>query len=233
MGRYVFGIAAIALGLTSLVLHAQLGSSWTLPGASVFLYATSLASIAGGAAMLFRATAVPGARILLAVYLLFAATALPPIAVQPGFYASWGDVFYPLGLVAGAMFAIGWTRPGLVLFGLCNISYAIEQLEFFARSVRLVPAWMPLGGTFWAIATAIAFALAGAAMLTGYKTRLAASLLAAMLLIFAIAIYVPALIANPLMRGNWSEGIETFALAGSAWLLAEAPALLKVRHAAA
>jgi len=147
-------------------------------------------------------------------------------------YASWGNVFYNIGLVVGAVVAYALISPStadvkrlanaaVIVFGLCNISYAIEQLEFFARTVSLVPKWIPFGGSFWTIATTIAFALAGVSLVVRYKALPASRLLTAMLLIFGVAIWIPMLIAQPGSPGNWSEGLETFALAGAAWIVAD------------
>jgi len=166
------------------------------------------------------------------VYLVISLTFVPGIFAQPGVYASWGNVFYQLALVAGAVIAYGLAAPSLpytatlcrgavMLFGLCNISFAIEQVEFLARTVSLVPKWIPPNGMFWAIATTVAFGLAGVALVVGYKSLLAARLLALMLVIFGVAIWIPILIADPKTQGNWSEGLETFAIAGVAWMVAD------------
>lgn len=232
MGRYLFGAAALALGVASLALRAQLVSSWTLPGRIVFLDVTALAQIAGGIAIQFPRSARLGAMILLAVYVLFACTFVPEIFAQPGVYASWGDVFYALGLVVGAVILYAQASPSasevttvanaaVTVFGFCNISYAIEQVEFFARTARLVPKWIPFSGSFWAIATTIAFALAGVSLLARYKALLASRLLTIMLLIFGVTIWIPMLIAQPGQLGNWSEGLETFAIGGAAWVVAD------------
>lgn len=222
MGRYLFGAAALALGVASLALHVQLVSSWTLPGRVVFLDVTAAAQIAGGIAILSPRSARPGALLLLAVYVVFACTFVPAVFAQPGVYASWGDVFYSLGLVVGAVIvARGSANAAVILFGLCNISYAIEQLEFFARTASLVPKWMPFGGSFWSIVTTIAFALAGVSLLVRYRALLASQLLTIMLLIFGVTIWIPMLIAQPSHLGNWSEGLETFAIAGAAWIVAD------------
>ena len=106
-------------------------------------------------------------------------------------------------------------------FGLCNISFAIEQVEFLARTVGLVPKWIPPNGMFWAVATTIAFGLGGIALLVGYKSLLASRLLTLMLLAFGVLIWIPILVANPKMHRNWSEGLETFAIAGVAWIVAD------------
>lgn len=232
MGRYVFGAAALLLGVAGLVLRDQLISNWQLPGVAAFIVVTSLAQMIGGAAMLLTKTSGLGAGILGIVYLVFSLTFVPGIVAQPGVYASWGNVFYQLALVAGAMLAYGTASPSpahtarlcrgaVVLFGLCNISFAIEQVEFLARTVSLVPAWIPPNAMFWAIATTIAFALAGISLAAGCKSLLASRLLASMLVLLGVAVWIPILIADPRSRSNWSEGIETFAIAGVAWMVAD------------
>lgn len=220
------------LGVAGLVLHAQLISNWQLPGAPAFIVVTSVAQIIGGAAMMFQKTNALGAIVLGVVYLIMSLTFVPGIVAQPGVYASWGNVFYQLALVAGAAVAYGLAAPSLpyattlcrgavILFGLCNISFAIEQVEFLARTVSLVPKWIPPNGMFWAIATTIAFGLAGIAFVVGYKTLLASRLLTLMLVVFGVAIWIPILVVDPKTAGNWSEGIETFAIAGVAWIVAD------------
>jgi uncharacterized membrane protein len=232
MGRYLFAAAALALGIAGLVLHDQLISEWQLPGAAAFIYVTSVAQIVGGGAMLFHKTTEVGAIVLGVVYLIFTLTCVPDIFAQPAVYASWGNVCYQLALVVGAAGAYGLAsssqpriatlrRSAAIVFGLCNISFAIEQLEFLARTVSLVPKWIPPNGMFWSIVTTIAFALGGIALVVNYKSVLASRLLALMLVIFGIAIWIPILIVDPKTHSNWSEGIETFAIAGVAWIVAD------------
>jgi hypothetical protein len=232
MGRYFFAGAALLLGIACLVLHDQLISNWQLPGSAAFIVVTSVAQIAGGTAMLFRKTTTFGAIALGVVYFAISLTFVPGIVAQPRVYATWGNAFYQLALVVGAVAAYGLASPSapsaatlrrgaVLLFGLCNISFAIEQVEFLARTVSLVPKWIPPNGMFWAIATAIAFGLAGIALVVGYKSLLASRLLAVMLVTFGVLIWIPILVADPKTHGNWSEGIETFAIGGVAWLVAD------------
>ncbi len=222
MGRYLFGIAALAIGAASLAMHDQLVSSWSLPGATIFLDGTSLALIAGGVATMFPTATARGMLLLGIVYALFTLTFLPQIFNQPAVYASWGDVFYALALVAGAMASNGFVAPAVTIWGLCNISFAIEQLEFFARTASLVPAWIPGGGAFWTVVTTAALALGGIALLMRRQSLLASRLLALMFLAFGITIWIPMLLTHPSSHGNWSEGLETFAIAGTAWIVADA-----------
>jgi hypothetical protein len=232
VGRYVFGVSALSLGVAGLVLNDQLISNWQLPGIPAFIVVTSVAQIIGGAAMLFGKTTGLGAVILGIVYLIFSLTFVPDVVAEPKVYASWGNVFYQLALVAGAVVAYGQASSSrqkimnlcggaVILFGLCNISFAIEQVEFLARTVSLVPSWIPPNGMFWAIATAIAFGLAGIALVVRYPSLLASRLLGLMLAIFGVTIWIPILFADPKTHSNWSEGIETLALAGVAWIVAD------------
>jgi uncharacterized membrane protein YphA (DoxX/SURF4 family) len=232
MGRYIFGAAVLLLGVASLVLHDQLISEWRLPGAPAFIVVTGVAQIVGGGAMFFRRTSTLGAAIAGIVYVIFSLTSVPDMVAQPGVYASWGDAFYQLALVAGAAIAYCMASPSLsdaaaprrgavILFGLCNISFAIEQVEFLPRTVSLVPQWIPPGAMFWAIATTVALALAGIALVVGFQALLASRLLALMFVVFGVTIWIPMLVADPKTHMNWSEGLETFAIAGVAWIASE------------
>jgi hypothetical protein len=231
VGRYVFGFAALLLGAASLVLHDQLISNWRLPGIGAFVVVTSIALMIGGVAMLFRKANRLGAVVLGTAYLVATLTFVPDVAARPGVYASWGNICYQLALVVGAAvaygsasssaFAAALSRAAVRLFGLCNLSFAIEQVEFLGRTVSLVPKWIPPSGMFWAIATTIAFGLAGAALVIGQKSLLAARLLTVMLVVFGVTIWIPILVADPKTHGNWSEGLETFAIAGAAWVVAD------------
>lgn len=231
MGRYVYGVATLSLGIAGLVLNDHLISNWQQPG-SAFIVVMAVAEIIGGTAMLFRRTTALGAIISGIVYLVLSLTLVKGIVAAPGVYASWGNVFYELALVAGAVVAYGLASPSrpkitslcksaVMLFGLCNISFAMEQVEFLTRTVSLVPRWILPSGMFWAIATTIAFGLAGIALVVRHQSLLASRLLALMLGIFGVTIWIPILITDPRTHSNWSEGIDTFATAGVAWIVAD------------
>jgi uncharacterized membrane protein YphA (DoxX/SURF4 family) len=110
---------------------------------------------------------------------------------------------------------------GYFSFGLCVLSFGLEQLFYLANTASLVPKWIPPGQMFWAIATTIAFGLAAIALLTGLMARLAARLNTAMLLGFGLLVWVPILIVDPHTLSNWTESAETLGIAGSAWMVAE------------
>lgn len=231
-GRHVFGVASILLGIANLALHDQLTSNWTLPGDAVFLIVASVAQISGGIAIQFRKMERWGALILGCVYLIFAFSWVPSIVAQPGVYYTWGNIFYRLASVCGAAVAYCMAVPAtpnaklickvsVVLQGLCYASFAIEQVEYLARTSDLVPKWVPPNGMFWTWATTVAFGLAGVSLVTGFKALLAARLTTLMLVIFVVAIWIPTLIADPKTHSNWAEGIETLLIAGAGWIVAD------------
>lgn len=234
-GRCLFGAAAIAFGVLSLQWHAvgtwpQLPGLGNAPYRDVVIGAAAVASLAGGLAMQWRRTVQLGAVVLGVLYLVFAAAWIPRIVQAPLTYDRWGNFFEPLSIFAGATIAYtvsaasGSTRRigeiGRGCFGVCVISFALEQAFYLRATASLVPTWMPLGQTFWAIATTIAFALAAIAILSGRLARVASQLLAAMLLLFGLLIWVPTTLASPRNSFDWFETVETFAIAGAAWLLA-------------
>jgi len=238
LGRRVYGMAAAALGVLALIWHdpkhwQQLVSLGNFPYREILVYVAAFVQIAGGIAIQWPRASRAGAAILGSVYLIFAILLLPAIAAKPQELYRWLNCFYELSLVAGALVAYASVRKndsqratraarfGCFLFGISNVSFAAEQVEFLSRTASLVPRWMPPGQMFWAIATAIAFALAGMAIAVGRFALPASRWLAAMLIGFVLLVWVPACLAEPHNFGNWSEGLETLAIAGAAWILAD------------
>jgi hypothetical protein len=104
---------------------------------------------------------------------------------------------------------------------MCSVSFALEQAFYPQPTVSLVPKWIPPGQMFWAVATTVFFALAAVALVANRMALLAARLLTFMLVMFGLIVWVPLVIAGPHSHTNWSEIAETFAIAGTAWILAD------------
>jgi hypothetical protein len=221
IGRHVFGTAVLASGIASLVWHQ--GPS--------YLYVPIAAQIIGGVAIQVRPAARVGAAIIGAAYLMLALLSIPQIVASPRVYYTWGNFFYPFANVVGAGAAYvllsstplskAMLRTGSILFAMCNVSFAIEQAEFLARTASLVPTWIPPNQMFWAIATEVPFALVAIALVIDRMAVLATRLFAAMFWAFGLLIWVPLLISHPHSYGNWAEGTETVAIGAAAWILAD------------
>ena len=234
----------MAFGVITLVWHDykdwdQLRNILNTAGAAVFVYTVTVAQIFGGVAIQFRRTAKTGAAVLGVVYLVFGLLYIPQIVAAPQSYAGWGNVFEQFSLVTGAAivyarFASAWTpqtlnRAGRMLFGICTGSFALEQAIYIDATASLVPKWLPPSGMFWAMATTVPFALAAVALLTNRVALLAIRLLTLMLVMFGFMVWVPLVFSKPHSHGNWSECVETFAIAGAAWILADCSSFTRAR----
>ncbi|HLY63055.1 MAG TPA: hypothetical protein VKV95_20095 [Terriglobia bacterium] len=231
LGRHLFGVAALAFGLITLAWHEYNG--WHLPG--YLAYPAAAAEILGGAAIQFRRTAKVGAAVLGAVYVAFALGCVPTIVATPRIYNSWGNFFEQFSLATGAAIVYArlilaqpgaWLeetlhRIGRILLCICATSFALEQAFYLHPTAQLVPKWLPPTQMFWAVTTTVLFALAAVALLANRMALLATRLLTMMLVIFGLLVWVPLLLSNPHSHTNWSETTETFAIAGSAWILAD------------
>jgi hypothetical protein len=227
LGRHVFGVAALALGLGTLAWHDYNGSH----PLRYVVYAASAALIFGGAAMQFRRTAKTGAAVLAAAYLVFASLCVPGIVAAPRIYNSWGNFFEQFSLLTGAAivyarWSSAWSpetlnRIGRTLLGICTASFTLEQAFYLHPTATLVPKWLPPSQMFWAVATTVFFALAAVAVLANQMALLAARLLTAMLMLFGLLVWIPLVLSDPHNHTNWSENAETFAIAGAAWILAD------------
>jgi hypothetical protein len=227
LGRHVFGVAALAVGLITLVWHGGNDGHQL----RYLVYAAAAAQIFGGAAIQFRRTVKTGAIILGAAYLVFALLCVPQIVTAPQIYNSWGNFFEQFSLVTGAAIvrarrSSAWSqetlcRIGRILLGVCTASFTLEQAVYLGATANLVPKWVPPGQMFWAVTTTVLFALAAVALLTNRMALLATRLLTVMLVLFGLLVWVPLLLSDPHNHTNWSENAETFAIAGAAWILAD------------
>jgi hypothetical protein len=223
LGSSVFGMAALAFGLIALVWHGY--NDWHPP--RYLVYATAAALIFGGAAIPFHRTAKTGAVVLGAVYLVFALLCVPGIVAKPQIYTSWGNFFEQFSLVTGAAIVCARlssatvNRIGRILLGICTASFTLEQAFYLGATANLVPKWLPPSQMFWAVATTVLFALAAVALLTNRMALLATRLLTMMLVTFGLLVWVPVLLSDPHNHTNWSETVETFAIAGTVWILAD------------
>jgi hypothetical protein len=225
-------MAALAFGLITLAWHDynfQLNYLWKLQGGPLLVYAAAVAQILGGAAIQFRRTAKSGALALGAVYLAFALLYAARIVAAPLIYDRWGNFFEQFSLLTGAVIVFGsstW-KPGTlnriarIFFALCAASFAIEQAVNLGATATLVPKWLPPSQTFWALMTTVAFALAAVALLANLLELLAIRLTTAMLMIFGLFVWLPLLLPDLHNQANWGETVETFAIAGVAWIVAD------------
>jgi len=255
---YVYAAGSIATGLMDLIwrdfeaAHQPIQAFGShIPGREILACIAALWLIAGGAAILSRRTARWGAWALAAIYIIFAVFWLPRFYTAP--HALGFSIPLLIGLLVGvaqqlilvaaaviihASLAVRdslWRlrAPVLVrwIFGLSSIDFGLAHLTGVPGVAAMVPKWMPFGGSFWAILTGIAFALAGIAILSGILDVLAARLLALMLLVFSVLVLAPGPFAHPGNHVTWGSNAYNLAAVGAAWIFAESIAGRRRRNA--
>ncbi len=188
--------------------------------------------LAAGIGLLFRRTAAAASLVLVAYvalwWVLFKVTA---VFADPLTEVSWLDCGMYGMLLAGALTIFAdlgrWPllggeqgmRLARLLFGLGLIPTGLSHFVYVNLTIPLVPSWLPfrLG---WAYFTGACHLAAGLGILFGVLPRLAAQLEAAMLGIFTILVWVPAVVAAPGTRGNWTETWVSWALTAAAAVVA-------------
>jgi uncharacterized membrane protein YphA (DoxX/SURF4 family) len=238
LGRHVYGIAAVTFSVITLVWGdfngwQQIRVLGNIPHRAILVYIAAAVELFGGVAIQWPKTARAGALALGAIYLTFALLWVPRIAAEPLVYDRWGNFFEQLSLVSGALIVQELSahdapaqkkrtiRVGYILFGICVVSFTLEQLFYLSGTAEFVPKWMPPGQMFWAIATTIAFVLAAIALLSGHSALLAARMLTAMIIGFGLLVWLPALFTAPHQIFSWAGNAQNLAIAGAAWIVAD------------
>ena len=226
LGRHVYGLAAIGLGVCALIwpdFIRQLEPPMKIPYAQILIDCFAIAQIGGGLAIQFPRLARAGAAALAIVYAIFTLLWLPLWIQSPLVFDSLGNAFELFAMLCGALIVYGRkaARIGYVGFGVSVVSFALYQAVHLDVTAKLVPKWIPPGQMFWAVVTTIAFALAAAALLSDRSALLAARLTTLMLVGFGLLIWVPATLSAPHNPGNWAELGLTFGIAGAAWIVAD------------
>ncbi len=247
IGITVYGMASVAAGILDLIWgefepdHQPL-QAWGdhIPGVTIFAYIAAIWLIVGGAAILWRKSLWFGAAALTILYGIFMLFPLPRLYTAPLFLGYRAAVY--IGIVANiceqivpfvaaaVLFGSVATRGSMsrraalaarCTFGFCSLAFGLVHLTNIETVVPLVPKWLPLGGTFWAVLTGIAFVLAGLAILSGVADILAVRLLAAMLLVFSALALAPLIFASPRDHVSWGGNAYNLTVVGAALIIAE------------
>ncbi len=239
LGRHVYGLAAVAFGVISLV-WLDFGAPWqqirafgAIPHREILVSIAAAVEIFGGLAIQWRRTLRTGALALGVIYFVFALLWVPHILAEPKIYDRYGNFFEQFSIVSGALIvyasairsdseqAAKMARLGYIFFGICVVSFTLEQLFYLRGTASFVPKWIPPGQMFWTIATTVAFALAAIALLSGRSALLASRLLMVMIIGFQFLVWMPAPFADPHKLISWAGNAQNLAVAGAAWIVAD------------
>ena len=243
LGRRVFGVAAIWLGVVGLAWD-DFAAVWQpvpdgLPGRGLFAYAAAAVLLAAGAALQWRKSAKWAAIALAVLYGVFALLWARRIIGFPQIFGVWSGTAEQLALVVGALVVCATLRDdgrtaqvGRLVFGLCLLAFGMAHFLYVKETAALVPGWLPPGPRFWAYATGACHVAAGLALLSGIQAQLAGRLVTTMFVGFGLLVWLPQLFAHPKDHMAWAGNGINLALVGAAWVMADALARLRAASAA-
>jgi uncharacterized membrane protein len=243
VGQLLFALSLLALGLLSLC-SADFALVWQpvpdgIPGRALLACVSGAIMAAAGIGLLIPRVKVPAAFILFvytAVWLL--ALHMPHVIAHPLQESNWGGAGEIATLVGASWIlyasaaqpgdrwyfasfagpaAIRWAR---ILFAVGVPLVGLEHLVYAQDTASFVPAWLPdrLG---WAYFTGIAHIAAGIAILIAILPRLAAALETVMMGLFTVLVWVPAVMAQPALRFNWTALLMSTVITAAGWIVYE------------
>jgi len=238
LGRRVFGLAAIALGLIGLVF-ADFAAVWQpvpkdLPRYTDLAYGAAAAQIVAGLALQWRRTAGAGALLLAALYSVFAFYWAQRVAGFAEIFGTWSGFAEQVALVAAALVAFAIALPpassaarglaqiGRLIFGLCLIAFGAAHFLYMKETATMVPDWMPPGRQEWALVTGVLLVMAGLALLADIAALVAAQLLTVMFAAFGLLVWGPQILGHPESHLVWAGNAINLALMGAAWVMTDA-----------
>ena len=228
LARAAFATGIIGLAIVGFIFGDFAGLWAALPISATARHALAFASSAlmfvCAIGLLIDGTEVLAARVLLLYFaLLVVALKIPVVIKAPLVEGSWqsmSEMVVPLtGAWVLAVSSARSIRIAQLVFGLALIPLGLSHFVYVNLTAPLVPAWLPYH-TGWAYLTGAAHLAAALGVLVGILPRLAAALEAAMLTIFTVLVWVPAIVAAPSSQGSWSEFTISWAMSAAAWVVA-------------
>jgi hypothetical protein len=236
-GRMLFGASAAMFGVICLMWHDA--ETWqslhfivNLPAGAAIGGALMVALIPSGLALPFPKSARAASLVLGIVFALFSLACIRDIVKVPNVYFTYGSFFEQFSMLCGALAVYAMTEPNATRaallrrlarlgLGFSAVSFTVAQIVYPKITAALVPMWIPPSQMFWTILTTIAFGLAAIALLLNVKARLAARLLALMLVFFGLLVWLPLVIMHPQTHNDWSEFALNALIAGACWVVAD------------
>jgi uncharacterized membrane protein len=241
-----FAIGMIGLGVLALV-YGDFAMVWQpvpewVPGRTMLAYASGVIMLLGGAGLLFRATAAWAVRILFPYLIIWMLLKLPAVIAAPGMEAVWLGFGELAVLMAG-----GWVlfakmadaregsplrvlsseksiRVAQMFFAVWLIPIGLSHIFYVQATADLVPAWLPYRAG-WAYLTGAGHIAAGLGVLFSIFPRVAAFAEAAMIGVFTMLVWGPAIVAAPKTRLPWTAFFISWVIAAAVWVVAQSVAV--------
>ena len=233
----MIGLGILALVSGDFAMVWQPVAPW-VPGRTALAYGSGVIMLFGGVGLLFSATAAWSVRILFPYLIVWTMLKVPALFVAPKIEGVWLGVGEIGVLLAGGWvlfakladlregsplaFATGenGVRIARILFAVSVIPIGLAHIVYAKETAALVPAWLPyhIG---WAYLTGVGQIASSLGVLFFVLPRLAAGAEAAMISLFALLVWAPAVVAAPKTRLPWTAFFISWAIAAGAWVVTQ------------
>jgi uncharacterized membrane protein len=238
----LFAVGMISLGILALIygdfaLVWQPVAAW-VPGRTALAYLSGLIMLFGGVGLLFKATAKLSVRVLFPYLIVWSLLKVPALFVAPQIEGVWLGFGELAMLLAG-----GWTlfavfaevpegsflrvatgergiRIARILFAVAVFPVGLAHIMYVKETANLVPAWLPFR-TGWAYVTGVGQIACSLGLLFSILPRVAAAAEAGMVSLFALLVWLPAVVAAPKTRFPWTAFLISWAIAAAGWMVAQ------------
>jgi len=234
-GRYVYGAAALAIGLVG-VTFGDFAGVWQpfpdAPNRQLIAYAVAALFVVGGGLILTRRFTGIGALLCAALYAMFAFFWLNMrLLNHPEEMVFYNGVAEQMAMAMGgvALYATqnesDWSgrlgQAAQLIFGLCCMVFGTAHFVYTSETASMVPAWLPPNQRLWAVLTGIFHSAGGLALLSGIYALVAARALTAMFIGFGLLVWAPILAGDWHDHINWAGNAINLALVGAAWAIGD------------
>jgi uncharacterized membrane protein len=247
LGRHIFGLGIMALGLVGLVWGDFITGQPVpndFPHRIALAYIVAAFLLCTGIIMQWRRSASVGAAALAAYYLVIVIVVMhgPVLLARFKEYGVYEGLAEQFAIAAAALIVYATTARipaplaarltliGQLTLGLCALIFGGAHFVYMNFTAPLVPKWLPPSQAFWGYLTGVAFILAGLALLSRIQARLAAILLTAMLASFTLLVHLRMLFTDHKIKFNWTELAINLAILGAAWIVADSFASPNPHH---
>lgn len=232
-GVTFLGVAGIMYGIACL-LQGDFAIYWqpvpeSVPFRLPLAYLSASLLVLGGAGLLIARSVRAAAMILLVLFTLYDACYLLKLVGPPANVGALLGLAEQSSVVIGSWAILLRMRAGgslgvttaRIAFGICSILFALAHFIALKATADMVPAWMPGGQVFWAIATGIGHLAVGLALIGNRIAVPATRLGSLMYLTFALLSWLPGAVTHPTQWLRWAGAAISLCMAAALWLVGD------------